>query len=81
MLAEAVKSLAYDAGYLAAYQDKTRVPALCPFINALLSIKKKGATATQIMESWLEGYDHRVDENVAALFPEDKFFQDKLKVK
>ena len=74
---EDVNDIAYDAGYKAASKNKLRAPAQCLTMNFLIT--NKSGNTIDMLDSWLKGYDRRTDEEVAKLFPDDKFFQDKLK--
>jgi hypothetical protein len=77
-VAEAQSKLCFTAGYIAAARNKNRVPAQCAVMQAAIEMQI-GSTVNNL-DMWLRGYDRRRDEEVAKLFPEDKFFQDKLKV-
>lgn len=72
---------AYDAGYNACKNNVLRAPAMDQVYRDLINGFKVGEGANLLADEWFKGYEERNDEDVAALFPEDEYFQAKVKRK
>jgi hypothetical protein len=70
---------AYEAGYTACKFNVLRAPAMDPDYRALINGFKVGDGANLLADEWFKGYEERNDEDIAALFPEDEYFQAKVK--
>lgn len=76
---------AYELGYSACEKGKKKVPALDIEFDLFCADTKGEWSGTlayiELLEQWNAGFDYHTDEDVAKLFPDDDYFQAKIKTK